>query len=375
MAAKGGKGKPSDGGEDPPPVLYQIQYFDMPNLEYGEITDANNSGQVVGWYAFDLDGDGAGETWRAFLYDPALDADQAIDLNLIVAGIPDGWAIRKANAINKWGDIAAYLEPIASGGSLTELEAGMIDMNAVDPLTGENIPQLHIIPDSSLTSYSVVKDMNDLGDIVVNFKREDGSRGNYLYNFGLYAAYLEILTPFNLLVNTMSDGPFINNERQIVGVILDGTSNYPYKYSFNNGGYETFPTITPTSIGGLNDLGDFSGTTSLKVRKSRTRNVAYVMGTVLEVFDSMKWAGSINKTSDFVNSGQLYHQTHGLLIPSNLIDPDDADASIWNASNSNAISTLSDRDPLTGFPKLYGRSYVYDGNYSAHFILTPVPVL
>jgi hypothetical protein len=126
----GGGGKP--GGEDPPPVelppvRYQIQFFDMPApTERVQVFGISELGQVVGGYS-DLGGLG----WKPFLYDPAIDIAHAVDLNAIVLGIPDGWVIRQATAINAFGDISVYIQPTATPGEF--LQAAMIDMSGVMP--------------------------------------------------------------------------------------------------------------------------------------------------------------------------------------------------------------------------------------------------
>ena len=71
-------GKPGGGTADPPPVMYEIQFFDgLTNL-----ADLNNSGMAVGYY--NLDGEDRGS-----LYDPSVPS-HAIDLNVHCISHPGG---------------------------------------------------------------------------------------------------------------------------------------------------------------------------------------------------------------------------------------------------------------------------------------------
>jgi len=140
-----GKGKPGGGGSvpPPPPVKYQIQFWSIPGaIEIDDIYDTNNSGQTVGSYRIDLDGDGVFDTWHGYLYDPEINAQWGVDLNDIVQNIPAGWSIRKATAINAFGQIAAYITPIDA--PLSQVQAVVIDMN-------EELTTMYFLPDRDFT--------------------------------------------------------------------------------------------------------------------------------------------------------------------------------------------------------------------------------
>ena len=72
-----------------PPVRYQIQYWTIPGaIEVQDIYDTNSAGQTVGSFRIDLNGDGISDASRAYLYDPSVDTEFGIDLNLLVSNIP-----------------------------------------------------------------------------------------------------------------------------------------------------------------------------------------------------------------------------------------------------------------------------------------------
>ena len=90
----------------PPPVLYNIQFWTVPQI--GQlINEMNTYGQVVGkcWTSVDT-----GEA-HGYLYDPLVNIDEnpdgiaiATDLNTCaVSGIPEGLMIASANGINDHG--------------------------------------------------------------------------------------------------------------------------------------------------------------------------------------------------------------------------------------------------------------------------------
>ena len=380
FAAKGGsKGKPG-GGEDPPPppVRYQFQLIDMPDSQSDDtrvfVRDINTFGQAVGSYFVDLDGDGVTDTFGPFLYDPQFPTAQAVDLNEIVSGIPEGWSIRQSRAINVWGDICVHLQP-KSIIAPENVQAAMIDMSVTPP-------QLHIIPDGDFTDFSIAADMNDWGDIVVCYEHGDGTRGNYVYNFGLYGESLKTALPIDLGINanlywhTYRYWAFINNEGQVLGHTLVGGVDTPYRYS-PEGGVEVFPELAPHYAVSINDAGEFLGRIRVEYRGNKTKAVTYVMGSELELLENEPdVAGNslvgLNNSSDVAFKHTLLHRDWGYLDYQELLDPTDPNTAFWaeNVTYSE-IQQFSDRDSTTGFPLLTGVMKIQDTVWSV-FILTPV---
>ncbi len=382
----GGGGGGGGGGEDPPavelpPVRYQIQFFESPYQDASfNIRGVNNSGQVVGRIYHDVDGIA---TQSAFLYDSLINPTHAIDLNTIVAGIPEGWKLRNAVAINSVGDIATYL--IKNNEATKITQAAMIDMSATPP-------QLHLIPDSFILNEGFsneethTTDMNDFGDIVSRFKREDGTFGAYVYNFGFYDPALKTEKPIGLGLNITFTWLFINNptidrDFQIVGV-QDGTLFRDTR----GGALETFSPILDESTGDIvellsaydiNDAGEFCGTTRInypkKIKGRSSEFQMYVMGNSLETFQ-VEVAGNqkLNESSDFVSRGEFYHRSWGLWSAAELLDATDPDAAIWaGAVAGYRFDQINDRDNVTDFPQLFGEAFFVDES-RVGFVLSPV---
>lgn len=349
---RGGGG--GGGGSTLPPVRYQVQLWTIPGANWiTEIGDTNSVGQVVGQFEFDRDGDGRSDTRRAFLYDPALDLECGFDLNLIVAGIPAGWEIRHASAINEIGQVAAYIGPETSTLVSPEfLQAVMIDLN-------EFPPRLYAIPDSDLTSYSRASDINDWGDIAVRYRRNDGSFGHYIYNFDPAWGITETL---DLGISTvMGHPPKINNERTVVGQIGDGNA---YRMTWDG----SVETVTGVIAWAVNEAGAFCGPATVPSKGNKTSTQAFVYDAGLELFPDVAWPRDINGSKDFAGNQTLYHRDYGALTVKDLLDPSDPDSAIV-AGRSLYLYTISDRDPVTNFPALGATS----GGMGATLVPVPAP--
>ena len=346
-----------------PPVRYQVQLWTVSGATVQQVFDTNNQLQTVGSCLVDLDSDGVDDSQHGFLYVPAITPGVGVDLNDIVDGIPNGWTIRRASAISESGlQIAAH---IGFGESLfpsNELQAVVIDMN---PL----IPVLHLIPDRAFTGYSYSGDINDGGDVVVTYRRENGTYGHYLYNVYNSNPPTEIsgveMTPDN------HQPAKINNNGVIVG---HRNSNDGYRRSAF-GLFEEFPGLRPTAI---NENGAFCGGATVTTTKPRgTANYAFVYDTSLTLNKFSSSAGDLNKSLDSVLFGGswLNHRTFGNLTIINLLDPRDSDSSLVSSLFCN---TMTDRDPdpsllVTNFPALGGTANIGGIDMGMHLIPVPAP--
>lgn len=344
-----GKPKPPP---PPPPVRYQVQLWTVPGAIWHEVLDTNNKLQSVGSIGVDFDGDGVSDRTDAFLYDPGVTPGAGVDLNDIVFGIPTGSYIRKATAINEVGQIAAY---IARGESLNptdELQAVVIDMNPT-------IPVLHVIPDRGFTISSNFGDINDWGDVVVNYRRETGNYGHYFYN--VYSPNLptEILG-LELPPDNMYP-PKINNAGVIVG---HRNRNDGYRRSVL-GVFEEFPGLRPTAI---NENGAFCGGATVTTTKpNRISNYAFVYDTSLKLNTIIYSATDLNGSLDsVVGYYWLNHRTLGNLPITDLLDPNDPNSSLVSANLS--CKTMTDRREGTNFPALGGTTSIGGVTMGVHLI-------
>jgi hypothetical protein len=347
LEAQSGKPKPAP----LPPVRYQVQLWTVPGFTVSEVNDTNNQCQTVGAAAADLNGDQVLD-FHGFIYDPAIDPEAGIDLNDIVVGIPNGWNIRKATAINEVGQIAAYIEPTGNP-TLTVLQAVVIDMNQLPPT-------LQVIPDRAFTDYSVAGDINDLGYVTARYIRADGAWGHYAYN----AYDPDPATAIVDLGVSVASGeyPKINNSGVIVGPLSNGNG---YRASLNSG-FQVLSGLLPRAI---NENNAFCGTAIVATTKSkRTEQCAFVYDTSLILNKIAYSALDLNQSLDsVVYYSWLNHGTYGNLVIKDLLDPRDPDSSLISPN----CATMTDRDPITNFPVLCGTAAI--GGANMGILLNPVP--
>jgi hypothetical protein len=111
--AQGGK-KPKGGGDSGTTApLYEVSLFSHP--ENGVMFSTaqpfiNEALQVVGKYY--LQQEGGTYYTGAFYYDPWIHAGQAIDLDGVVQGMPEGFVIGRIGGINNTGMIAVSIRPL-----------------------------------------------------------------------------------------------------------------------------------------------------------------------------------------------------------------------------------------------------------------------
>jgi hypothetical protein len=352
----------------PPPVYYQAQFwavggpisgYPVPGLlDINQVYDSNSRGQTVGAFRLDLDGDGAPDAngSRAYLYDPAVNLEYAVDLNQIVQGIPEGSVIRQARAINEAGQIAAYLA--SNDGSTFLPQPVVIDLT-------QQPPRLYAIPDRDLTDYSTSGDINNAGDLAVSYRHTDGSFGHYICNFDFITKQL---SPIEVLDVATSDGraPRINDAGDIVGPLGDGDA-YRWK---KIGSFERFTGLLPIA---LNEAGAFSGRATVTSSKNRQTYRAFVCGTSLRLFeDSFNDTGiDLNESGDVLRRFHLYHSgLNTTFVLKDLLDPRDPDTVFFEYISEVFCYTMTHRDTLTNFPVLTG-TY---GRLGLGFQLIPVRV-
>ncbi len=334
-------GKPGSNPPPPPPPLpvkYQVQFWTVSGASsVSDVYDTNNQSQTVGSCIVNNDG----SVPHAFLYDPNVDPEFAVDLNTIVSNIPIGWSIRKATAINNVGEIVAYIEPI--GAPLSELQPILIDMNQFPPV-------MYLVPDREFTTYSLPGDINDWGDIVVRYQRADGSTGHYVFNFDPLSG---LSTPQDLgIVTSSGNHPQINNFREVVGQRKDIDG---YRLTLN-GSREDFTGYAPLAI---NENGDFSGTARVSTGKRNSfTNCAFVYGNLPEIFTDIPSAVDLNESRDFVWPSYLHHSNYGKLTIKDLLDVNHPDSSLLITSTYLGCHTITDRVLGTDFPVLTGSAII-----------------
>ncbi|XZE43923.1 hypothetical protein SH467x_003504 [Pirellulaceae bacterium SH467] len=353
---KGQSGKPK---QPPlPPVRYQVQLWMVPGATNYDVTDTNNQRQTVGSVGVDLDGNGVADGSHGFFYDPDLDLDIGLDLNDVVAGIPAGWYIRKATAVNEVGHITAHIEPTANmtgSNSLSVLQAVVIDMNQVPP-------SLQVIPDRAFTVYSVAGDINDLGYVMVRYKKVDGTWGHYVYD--VYDTDPSTAIDDLGVSAAGAADPKINNAGVIVGQLSNGNG---YRTSLS-GGYATLNGLLPYAI---NENSAFCGSATVTTTKPRgTANYAFVYDSSLTLNKIANTATDLNESLDSVVFYYwLNHRTFGNLNIKDLLDPSDPNSSLIAPS----CRTMTDRNPVTNFPLLGGYTTIGGISMGVHLIPVPAP--
>lgn len=349
-----------------PPVRYQIQFWDVPNpAGGGQINGMNNLGQAVGYYYLP---DGAR---HAFLYDPAVDPDTAIDLHDVISLLGGGtlfpgWVAASGIDVNDFGVIVGSLVP-ASDPSDPNFRKGFV----LDTATWTVSP----LPDDDW-SYSFPNAINENGDIAGRYRRPDGTWDAY---------FMPADGGATLLLGSVQDTRiYLNNpsgarSAQVAGELSNGT---PFRWTTGTG-VEIISGINSPSVEGLNDSGTICGSTYTKVGKGSSARYPYRYNTSLQVLSSGKgYARSINSAGDLLNLGpwdlhegmdtqRLYYDAWGFLNPDNLIDTTDADSTRWFARKRFGLSHLTDRDATT-FGTICGQLTDMDDS-SSFFLLTPVP--
>ncbi|TWU39300.1 hypothetical protein [Novipirellula artificiosorum] len=364
---------------DPPPVLYQIDFFNLPNNGYGLLVfDINNFGCVVGSYAELQD---AGENQYGFVYDHPGYPDRVIDLNDLDydenAGIPDGWQITHVWGINDLGDIVANLKRKDESNNLWR--ACAINMN----VTPHQLIELN--PDN-IGMRDWVAGINLLGDIVVSYEDADGWFEAYLYNLYVPGLYDETEIPVALDLGRITYLS-INDNREIAGQWYpDGPDEdrIVFRCQIDDDGValpkETFPEIDSNylSVSEINNKGVVLGKSIYYPGKGQKTVTAcfriYEKPEFLVLLDktALGFPESINDQDDFITNYLIYHDQHGYLHPDELIDLTDSDdAADWFGSDFSSIYALNNRTTDDGFGQIAG--VISNDGVKRGFVLTPRP--
>ena len=364
-----GKGKPPNDDPPPaplPPIKYRIQYFDTPNSAGSKYANGmNNLGQAVGWYIRE-DGDK-----RAYLYDPAIDLDSAVDLNDI-APAPEGWVISSGVGLNDSGLVVGSIELIDN----RAVRRGFLLNRAADP------PTIEFLPAMPGEQFSSAHDVNENGDVTGVYRRADGTDDVFLYNSGVYDPLDEDLNVLGAVLGQPAvqlNNPTATRSAQIAGVLADGTffrwSPFEPLETFAYENWRHWPR-------GLNDSGTFCGRSWVAAKGNKGYSLPFRYNTEPEYLTDAEWSSpeAINSSGDlcgwFTGNSEytpwVYHDDWGSINPADLVTGSDADLALWDSATSVSVTKINDRDPATDFGQLRG-SLRFNDDSTLFFILTPEP--
>jgi hypothetical protein len=357
-----------------PPIRYHIQFWDVPNPGGVRIPQSmNNHGQVVGHYK-----DTVGQN-RAFLYDSIL-PETALDLEELIGGrgIPVGWSIRGAMAINRHGLVVGALGPSDNGPARA---AFVLDLNAESP-------EVIQLPNWGEWSYYIAVGINDAGDILgVARDPDDGTYLLFFYN-PTYAA-LPLFLP-GAGSTRVGGGCFLNNQvgelpAQVGGTLNDG-SDTPFRWTPATGDLRVFSGLNNEFVFGMNDSGTMCGYTDVTTSSGSGKNATtttqrYPMrlstlpANVLTRAPGQS-ARSINAAGDvLISNGTIYRDDWGAF--GNYVDvnklvvgtPDDL--AIWSSADSKIWWYMNDRRTANDCGQIMGSLSI--NGVLFQFLLSPVP--
>jgi|GEM_PF-6979867 len=340
-----GKPKPPP---PPPPVLYEVQFWSVPNGN-PIIDSINNRGQVVGWYST------ASGSQHAFLYDPAFNPTSAIDLNSIVAA-PSGWVVASAVDINDQGVIVGYLET-TDGAQATGF---ILDIT-------EATPALHPLPTQGSTN-SWGRRINEYGDVTGVYERADGTWGAYVYNL-LTNTVVDLNITSLGTISIEINNPTQTHDTQVCLQLHNGSAfGIPLRWTRGHG-FEQIPG-TNTLVDSINDSGTVCGST---YSGKPSRQYAFLYPTSLQILTAVSGgAHCLNSAGDFLNSPNVYHSTRGLLSIGNLIDTSDPDGARLISVTGGSVGgqVMNDRIPGADFGQIAGMTQLSNGSWLP-YLLTP----
>lgn len=357
----------------PPPIYYHIQYFTGPGgNEIGGVLGMNNSGVMVGrYYANGLS--------SGFLYDPAINPTQAVDLNDVV-DVPAGWTIAYATDVNDFGGLLVGIEKIAQrDSSQPDFEAHglLVDMRSVPWLP---IP----LPDAAAgMNVCFGRHINNNGDIVATFPFDPnniwGLAGAYLYNAGIYRDTGPDPAPTVLPLTLSERGhvalndPIPGRPLQVAGRGADGNA---LRYTVGDAAPEVFALQLNAGSPALNGYGVICG----RARVLKTKGNQYVWRPFRfdpETQMSPRFIGSesaqagqiawdINNDGDVILDHYLYRNSTLVTIDDCVSGPS---GDFWRTS-LRGVSHCTQRT-LNGFPILGGTMNKLDPDFTWGCLLTP----
>lgn len=347
-----------------PPIVYLSQDFNPPTATVRSIlNDMNNGGECVGNY------DTPEGERHAWLFDPFIDADTAVDLNDIGAvGVPEGWVIASAVGINDLGAIVGYLTHL---GNLNVRRGYVLDLST-------NPPVLGLLPDQDPTwVIAIASKINENGDVYGAFQRNDGTWGTYLFNPGLYGPtdlVPEVIDEnvFSIYGDGNLNNPSANVPTQVVGTFNNITPGAPYGFLYTRGIGIGFPYDDQRLLNlRINDAGTICGTVveEVQVRKKMTATTYFLFRdsgsgiTVLPNSEGKSTPWAINSQGTILAEGSagdfLYHDDWGFVHIDALVT--------GGLPAEHGTLKLNDNGPL-GFGQLAG----LNESSGVFFILTPV---
>lgn len=359
---------------DLPKVRYRIRLPQLPpnsTLGGGIVNDMNNVGEVVGLYS-------SPQGITAFLYAPARNVNQAIDLNdLATGGIPDGARLSEGVAINDWGVVVGCLQQAN----------GTVHPFALD--LGAETPAVDLLPNFG-ANMAYATQINENGDIIVQIM---DTRSAYLFNPGLYNGDPGVrasrdgvsqnfseetpqLLPARLSFNEIRlNNPLGERPAQIAGLTKELVA---FRYTTGKTPQlETFSGIgisTQSHIEGLNDAGIFCGLNfELIVEGSYARDpFLYDRSLKTLPWNKSEMPQDINASGDLLTWEHVYREDWGFVRISEIVTGTPADLAVWNRGNFTA-DCMTDRIDGVNAAQIAGRlDGVFD--YPAVIVLTPESV-
>lgn len=372
----GGNGGGSDGGDGGEPQLipatYEIHTFAMPVPNANSDVQAmNNLGQVVG-----------ASDGTAFLYDPAVDYNQAFDLNTLV-NVPLGYQLSIARDINDLGQITGDLVEV--NGDRTW--AFLIEVNH---LSG---PQMLVLPEPDLGVNNMRgRRINNDGNVIVAFDATGGTGSSLppdMFHFHPGADLFDSSDDIKEILPFTRAGTFDLNSSlgsrpgQIVGKLETGE---PFRYTLGDSAVEMLTDLDGANVVSRNNNhGVIVGSMDVPWRKNKTIPMSFHFderhAEPLQTFDlTSTRPQTLNDDSDFtISSVRTIYFNHGgetfYVLNSSVFvgdaqfinDFDDAMfTSVWDLTNRGALGAPGASD----FPAMCGDISV--GGQTQPFVLIPI---
>ncbi len=302
-----------------PPVRYTLHRFTLPAdclAGVWSVWDMNEEGELVGYYD---DGFVTGGK-QPFYLDTRTDDTIAMNLNDLQFdkefGVPAGWYIQKALAINNLGDIAGclvrYDDFEQSRGCVIELHPDPLDLSVK--------PRIHLIPDSTW-SQTYVRRINDAGVVL----GQGDSETAYVYRVPLHAhtgdeAVTVIPTSFDVWEQGFLTNP-VDGSPTLVKVSLPTSKILTYNVDTDKSNLVDVSDLDISEIRDFNDTGSYCG----RYDASKTDDISCYRDFVFDgefhdLDEGISFHQTLNNHGDLLCETLnhcrpvLYHQTQGLIL-------------------------------------------------------------
>lgn len=386
---------PTKAAAQNPPAYYSIQVLPTPG-EPGNtlpITEMNNNGMIVGRMASN----------NPYLFDSTngLFYDLNQDSGLI-AQLPSGSSFNQVNAINDDGAFVGRYEDGAG-----DYWAFVVD---TDQSLDSNDWTVTILPDLGATRSNGI-DINTQGDILVDYRRVNGTKDLYIYNPWLDGENGQH-PPIDLGLDDF-DEALINNSGQVAYSGNDLDEGIVFLFDWSTNQTTSFPVnenaTASTSLNGFNDSGVFCGFASIA---SLGKITAYRFDQQFEALPSASHPNyteiaqftsqGINNAGDIhyydrtgltrkikrhqfpiIDAHLIHAGTTGNLNETDwnlddLIDPNDPLSEFWTDATIKQVFAMNDRSDsngASGFPQMTVMVYHPQSNGSTlgtAVLLTPI---